>query len=219
MLAGAHDGAYAVDMNQSIIFWNHAAEGILGFTAQEALGKRCCHVFKGVSEDDKLVCAARCEAILWAKEGRVAPAQNIRVLTQSGEPKWLSVVHFLLPAPRLENSTLVHVFHEVTEEIEAKRLMRRLGQILSVSPAIPVMPGFSVRQRRDGVAHLTSKEVEILRLLSRGASTKEIAQELVVSISTVRNHIQNILSKLEAHSRLEAVAIASRYGVLQPPQP
>ena len=63
-------------------------------------------------------------------------------------------------------------------------------------------------------ADLTERELEVLRLLACGASTDEIVDELVISVHTVRNHIRNILTKLQARSRLEAVAVATRIGLL-----
>ena len=56
--------------------------------------------------------------------------------------------------------------------------------------------------------HLTPRQVEVLRLLQRGASTDQIAGELHLSTETVRNHIRHLLSALGVHSRLEAVALA-----------
>jgi DNA-binding NarL/FixJ family response regulator len=64
---------------------------------------------------------------------------------------------------------------------------------------------------------LTKRELEVLRLLADGKSTTAIVKELVVSIHTVRNHIRNILTKLNAQSRLEAVAIATRQGLVRGP--
>jgi DNA-binding NarL/FixJ family response regulator len=61
---------------------------------------------------------------------------------------------------------------------------------------------------------LTDRELEVLQLLATGLSTDDIAGKLVVSIHTVRNHIRNLLAKLGAHSRVEAVAIATRDGLL-----
>jgi PAS domain S-box-containing protein len=55
---------------------------------------------------------------------------------------------------------------------------------------------------------LTPRQAEVLELLERGRSTKEIASELHLSTETVRNHVRNILRAVGAHSRLEAVAIA-----------
>lgn len=60
---------------------------------------------------------------------------------------------------------------------------------------------------------LTRREREILALLASGASGREIAAELYLSPNTVRTHVQNILTKLQVHSRLEAVAFATRHGL------
>jgi PAS domain S-box-containing protein len=57
-------------------------------------------------------------------------------------------------------------------------------------------------------AHLTPRQVEVLRLLEQGRSTKQIAQELHLSYDTVKNHVRHLLRALGVHSRLEAVAIA-----------
>jgi len=56
--------------------------------------------------------------------------------------------------------------------------------------------------------HLTPRQSEILRLLERGRTTTQIAEELHLSRETVRNHIRHLLQALGAHSRLEAVALA-----------
>jgi PAS domain S-box-containing protein len=55
---------------------------------------------------------------------------------------------------------------------------------------------------------LTPRQAEVLDLLEQGRSTKQIAEELHLSIETVRNHVRHLLRALGAHSRLEAVAIA-----------
>ena len=64
---------------------------------------------------------------------------------------------------------------------------------------------------------LTDRELEILGLLTRGMSTEEIVEHLTISVHTVRNHIRTLLGKLGAHSRLEAVAIATRRGLVRAP--
>ena len=61
---------------------------------------------------------------------------------------------------------------------------------------------------------LSARELEVLRSLATGRSTDAIASELFLSIHTVRNHVRNILMKLGAHSKLEAVAIAARDGII-----
>ena len=64
--------------------------------------------------------------------------------------------------------------------------------------------GHRVPRRREGPAGLTAREVEVLRLLARGLSNKEIAERLVISPKTAGNHIEHIYTKIGASSRATA---------------
>ncbi len=64
-------------------------------------------------------------------------------------------------------------------------------------------------------ARLTPRQNEVLHLLAKGHSTPQIANELSISVETARNHIRRMLRSLDAHSRLEAVAVAHRDGLLR----
>lgn len=72
------------------------------------------------------------------------------------------------------------------------------------------------RNYRGVAADLTPRELEVLQLMAEGASDKAIAQSLVITLNTARNHVQNVIRKLQAHSKLEAVVTAVREGVLRP---
>jgi two-component system nitrate/nitrite response regulator NarL len=72
---------------------------------------------------------------------------------------------------------------------------------------------------RDLAATLTKRERECLALLVEGVGTGEMASVLAVSELTVRSHIQRLLQKLGAHSRLEAASLAVRHGLLAEPGP
>jgi two-component system NarL family response regulator len=61
---------------------------------------------------------------------------------------------------------------------------------------------------------LTSRELEVLKLVARGQSNREIGEELFISENTVKNHVRNILEKLHLHSRMEAVIYAVRERLL-----
>jgi DNA-binding NarL/FixJ family response regulator len=71
----------------------------------------------------------------------------------------------------------------------------------------------SAKGEVDLAARLTPREQEVLRLLAKGLTPKTIAAELFISRKTVATHIQRILTKLDVHSRAEAVAIAHRGGL------
>lgn len=62
---------------------------------------------------------------------------------------------------------------------------------------------------------LTARETEVLRRLADGLTTEQIAADLYVSVNTVRNHVNNIIRKLNVHSRLEAVSYAIRNGLIR----
>ncbi len=75
-------------------------------------------------------------------------------------------------------------------------------------PSVPApLPGVAP------VTTLTTQELKVLRLITQGKGTDQIAEELAVSPLTVRNHIQHILPKLNVHTRLEAVIYSFRYGL------
>jgi DNA-binding NarL/FixJ family response regulator len=63
-------------------------------------------------------------------------------------------------------------------------------------------------------AELTPRQFEVLRLLAEGCSTAEIADQLDVSVQTVRNHVREILRRLRVKSRIAALARARRHGLL-----
>ena len=67
-----------------------------------------------------------------------------------------------------------------------------------------------------GAPRLTERELEVLRLVARGMANKEIAHDLFISENTVKNHVRNILEKLQLHSRMEAAMYAVRENLLEP---
>lgn len=86
-----------------------------------------------------------------------------------------------------------------------------------------VLPGRLARRAAEGrreaarpPSALTSREREVLGLLVEGLGSDDIARRLSISSNTVRTHVQNVLTKLQAHSRLEAAAIAVRQGLVSP---
>jgi DNA-binding NarL/FixJ family response regulator len=80
--------------------------------------------------------------------------------------------------------------------------------------AVLVAAGHRARGRRDRPAGLTPREVDVLRLVARGLSSKEIAAELVISPKTARNHIEHIYVKTGARSRVDASLFAIKHGLL-----
>jgi two-component system nitrate/nitrite response regulator NarL len=71
----------------------------------------------------------------------------------------------------------------------------------------------------EGVEPLSGREREVLQLVAEGKSNREIAQALVISESTVKNHLRNILGKLHLQNRIQAAVYAVRQGLVEAPPP
>jgi HD-GYP domain-containing protein (c-di-GMP phosphodiesterase class II) len=93
-------------------------------------------------------------------------------------------------------------------EVKAGRLdAEAVGAVLGAS-------GHRVSRRPEGAAGLTMREIDVLRLLARGLSNKEIAEHLVISPKTVANHAEHIYSKIGAGNRAAAGLFAMQHGLL-----
>jgi len=80
--------------------------------------------------------------------------------------------------------------------------------------AVLAAAGHRVSRRHGGPAGLTPREVEVLRLVARGLSNKEIAELLVISPKTVGNHVEHIYAKIDASTRAQASLFAMTHGLL-----
>jgi two-component system NarL family response regulator len=92
--------------------------------------------------------------------------------------------------------------------------------LISPSMASALLTEFAAMSRRPEqrphvpVPQLTDREMQVLRLVGRGMANRDIARELFISENTVKNHVRNILEKLQLHSRMEAVVFAVRENIL-----
>jgi DNA-binding NarL/FixJ family response regulator len=108
----------------------------------------------------------------------------------------------------------------VEEVAEAIRAVAQGQSLISPSMASKLLSEFNALAKRAEERHqfpaptLTGRELEVLRLVARGMSNREIADELYISENTVKNHVRNILEKLHLHSRMEAVIYAVRERLL-----
>jgi HD-GYP domain-containing protein (c-di-GMP phosphodiesterase class II) len=101
---------------------------------------------------------------------------------------------------------------EAAAELRAEVRAGRLGA--EAVDAVLGAVGHRVPQRRRGPAGLTAREVEVLRLLARGLSNREIAARLVISTKTAGNHIEHIYAKIDASNRATASLFAMQHGLL-----
>ncbi|WP_370249242.1 response regulator [Nocardioides sp.] len=109
----------------------------------------------------------------------------------------------------------------IEEVAQAIRVVADGQSLISPSMAIKLIDEFkqmSRPERESGPAlRLTERELDVLRLVAQGLSNKEIAARLFISENTVKNHVRNMLEKLQLHSRMEAVMYAVRENLLELP--
>jgi DNA-binding NarL/FixJ family response regulator len=109
----------------------------------------------------------------------------------------------------------------IEEVAQAVRVVADGQSLISPSMAVKLIDEFKQMSRpeRDhgpGL-RLTERELEVLRLVARGMNNREIARQLFISENTVKNHVRNILEKLQLHSRMEAVMYAVKEKLLDLP--
>lgn len=100
------------------------------------------------------------------------------------------------------------------DAVVSPRITRRLLELFGPRLPRPEEPASAPHPR---VESLTPRELEVLRLLARGLSNAEIAEELVVSEATVKTHVGNLLVKLGVRDRVQAVVFAYEAGIVASP--
>lgn len=181
-----------------ITAWNGAAERLFALPAGEVVGRKCCDVIAGNDVFGNQYCADDCAC--WRMAARNRPIRPFRITSRDAHGRSLELRVSALAARGRQGVGLVHVV-----EGSATRA------VFSACPR-----GVDRAENAGGLAlgTLTRRELDVLRLLAEGMSTDDIAARLTISPTTVRNHVSRCLAKLDAHSRLEAVAVARRLDLV-----
>ena len=218
-LSRTGDGAFIINEQHQIIFWNQAAQRILGYTADEATSHLCYQILGGRDEQGNTLCQRYCQVATSALRGDTLPNIDVYTHTQNGEGIWINVTTFALPPGDEESGhIIVHLFRDATQKKSNERFVEeiltatkelrhnhRQPGLMTAPVEFPSAPSFDA---------LTPRERQVLVLLAQGLNTDEMANVLHISPATTRNHIQNILGKLSVHSRLEAAAYAYQQGLI-----
>ncbi len=109
----------------------------------------------------------------------------------------------------------------IAEVSQAVRLVAGGQSLISPMMAAKLLAEFKAisgaERSPPRVPRLTDRELEVLNLVAHGLNNREIAERLFISENTVKNHVRNMLEKLQLHSRIEAVMYAIRQRLLDPP--
>lgn len=213
LLARSADGVFAVDSDQQVISWSAAAEDLTGQRAHDVIGKPCYEVVAGTDYQGQIFCRRNCPTIKSARRGH--SVQNFDLAcNRNGEETWLNVSIIPVPSSDMGEAMAIHLIRDVSERRRAERLAQAAIETVSQYTAGSTDATAKAGPYPVPGPSLTAREIEVLRLLTKGLPTRSLAEELGLSPATIRNHIQRLLPKLGVHSRLEAVVYAVRHGLI-----
>lgn len=202
MAESTSDPAFVVDGEGLVVAWNSAAEALFDLPALEAVGRPCGEILQGTDECGS-VCSEDC-TIRQAVANR-HPIGNFDLLTNTARGRqWCNVSVVVAENGSSTNPYALHILRNIDLR---KRLEILMQDFVVSNTNVPVEEATLISSTRTvgKEAELTDRELEILRLLGKGGTTSSIAAGLHISRTTVNNHVQHILRKLDAHTRLEAI--------------
>lgn len=199
------DAVFVTDRSNRIVFWNAASAALLGFDADEAVGRDCDELLRGCDLFGNRYCSENCPIMQIANRGEVVHKFSMSIRTKKGDSVTADATILQLRSGRADDYWLAHIVQAA-----------QVSESPAADEAGPPRPLHLVaRESADArVRKLTTREVEVLGMLAAGRTTPEIAERLHISQLTARSHIQNILEKLEVHSKAEAVAFAFQKNLI-----
>jgi DNA-binding CsgD family transcriptional regulator len=208
-IARSGEAVFAIDSADRVILWNKKCEDLLGKPARSVLGKRCYDVIGGRDENGNIYCYRNCPVAYQAREKPKEPIQRFQLSVEAGKNsrRWIEVSMFAIPSYHPALSTVIHVLRE------GKRKATSLEHALA-KEADGREPLWPMATKEGEPVDLTLREKEILRCLAEGMPTSAIGKKLFIAPVTVRNHIQNILHKLDVHTKLAAVVFAYQHELI-----
>ncbi len=210
-LEGSPDPVFVTDRFNRVVFWNNSARQLLGFDPDEAVGADCPELLRGCDTAGNRYCSDNCPIMQMANRGEIVNEFNLTFHTKDEQAVKADVTILQLRAGRPDEFFLVHVMR--SRQAASRPPLPEVPQAPAGPPPRPHL--VTARESDDArVRKLTAREVEVLGMLAAGRTTPEIAERLHISQLTARSHIQNILDKLELHSKAEAVAFAFQKNLI-----
>jgi DNA-binding CsgD family transcriptional regulator len=200
--------AFSTDENGQITAWNAAARELLGHSSEDMIGRACSEILCGADMFGNRFCDEDCAVLKMARKGEAVRNFQIDISGKNGQALRAGICTMVVNLDPVSTDgasarfQLIHLIQPVE------------GPTINLEHLRESRNGKPVRSGHATGIPLTGRETEVLILLEEGISTQTMADSLGISVTTVRNHIQGILRKLGAHSRLEAVSSARRLGMI-----
>jgi DNA-binding CsgD family transcriptional regulator len=188
---------YAVDHRGVIVTWNSAAERAFGYTEKEAVGQHCWELLAGQDLFGNQYCCEGCPLREMAFQHKPIKSNEMFFRTATNALKRFSVAT-LVVCDGSGNEFLVHLCRAEHQAEDG------------CATTICAIPPNGNHQH----GTLTGREKEVLTLLSQGKSTQDMAENMCISSSTVRNHTRAIFYKLHVHNRVAAINLGHKLGLI-----
>ena len=209
LLEGTTDAAFTVDLQGEIRTWNKAAENLFGYPASNVIGQTCATLVKGRMDGRTLVCCETCDVLECVRAGREVANFDLEISTRTRRRVWVNVSLLVTCDEHTERRLVVHLMRDIRKRKKAEQLTNEMIQV-----ARSLVGNGEQTGEPPPIVPLTSQEKKILALLAAGKATKEMAGELQINVSTLRNHISHINQKLHTRNRTEAVMKALKRGII-----
>ncbi len=198
-------------LDKTILYINERACKLLGHTSSKCLGRLCHKVVAGKAETGEPFCRAHCGIVKRVGSGQEIEPRRVHV-GRGRRARWIKLVVIVAHAPDFTGPRLVHC---VVDDEREQRFYRYLSRVMARTKG-PDRSSEAMESFR-----LSAREQEVLTMLAEDESLHAIAGKLHLSYTTVRNHVQHILSKLGVHSIMEAVAfyLLTDSGLARPRRP
>jgi PAS domain S-box-containing protein len=211
LIGGTSDAAFVVDSEGVVVAWNEAAQKLFGIPAGDAIGQPCRTIVHGIDECGA-VCSKSCAVQQAVSRRHALESFDLQVQTVDGK-KWCNVSLIIAEA---HNPTEAYAIHIVVPVDLRKRLEMVVRDFVVSNTSFSADQAMAMMASRTSAraSYLSAREIEVLRFLAKGSTTRSIADQLHISRTTVNNHVQHILCKLDSHTRLEAIRRAEYAGLI-----
>jgi len=200
LLDVARFGACVAAADGKVTFWNRRAAEIVGLSASEVVGRPCEDVIRSIAAAGPSTAADLPDEPSGESQDGLAEAASARAP--------LAVVPVALADPAGVGMLVAYLF----DGSSAAGAPESPGRTAAGSTALPASIPDAASATRVGT--LSPREKEVLRHVAAGARSEQIAEDLGISLHTVRNHVRGLRTKLGARTKLDAVVIAMREGLL-----
>lgn len=201
LFSSTADRVFAADARHRVVYANRAFLELCPLAPDEIWGEHCCNVVRGRSLAGQRICGADCSVGAALSEDRPVDNFDLAVpFSHSGThgSSWVNVGVIIAP--------------KTWEPVRSIRILRPI----KVDQIADRFAGY-FRHKEESARKskvLTEREREVLKLIVKGHSTGSISDRLHISKATARNHIHNMFSKLDVHSRAELVSLSFREGLV-----